>query len=1056
MGTWLTAHRTAARVVATIVVFIVWFVLWRVSPHFADAQRAHSPDGFNQSKVRWGLAVDVVFMAAYGAWFLAAFWPIEDPRHSGHRHPAALAGLFLVAGGVIADLVEDGYLFAATGAERSAALRDLAVMRSAGLVKWALLGTAALILVVLVLRHSSWRHVRPGLSTTRPIRDPQPPAGHDPWDPPPKGAESRVGVCLSGGGIRSAAFCLGALQALRERGKLARASYLSAASGGGYLAAGWAVSDAAPPAKPPRWDPGSPEERWFRDHSSYLVPDLKRGVAGIYRLLAGVIVNLLVIGLVLFAVARPIGWAMYALHDDLRAKGPAVLIRDSVGAMEVAPTSLLGSVDNDGAQAPIRRYAVTLAPAAGNEACFDLPPYKSGEREVCVNVRQVEGKAGVVEVQGGRGKVVTQPRVEITPPELGPPCPDKPCRKVREAAVIAEQPTLDLADALVVDGQDPAVGQFKVEQQPRVSVTTGLGAVSYPSYPWWMWEIVGGLLGGALLLALAVMSLRLRDRRADVVRTLAQALAGAGAVAFVVMIGLPWLVVWLPRTLNSLVSPSTKSASGSGLQNYLVPGAGTVALIIAAARQYLTASKGKAGAGGGPSTSWFAKIRGALSKKSTQLKWYELSPDKVLLAVFWCVALVVSFVNVLQFASANGPKGELMGFAFVRDSLPDWLFLPDGVKFVLALAALALFAWMADAQSWSLYPFYKTRLSSAYLLERTEEGRAEAIPYKVLLPFTKLRTPDHGPQLIACCAVNLSEYGVVPPGRRAASFTFSSTEIGGPLVGYAKPEEYEALPLNRRRDVTVASAMAISGAAFSPAMGKFNLGPKAPLLALANLRLGVWIPHPCRVREAKAAEWDWRRFRRPNWWWYLKELTNKYGFNRRYVYVSDGGHWDNLGLVELLRRGCTEIYCMSGAGDGSLSFGTIGEAIALAREELGVEITLDPSSLRPSTVEPNPSPARELRREGAKDKAVPYAAASAVRGTFQFPDGADGTPGAKGVLYYVEADLTVDMPFDVHSFAEGETVFPDDSTGDQVFGHRQFESYRALGYHQAEVAADLP
>jgi hypothetical protein len=236
-------------------------------------------------------------------------------------------------------------------------------------------------------------------------------------------------------------------------------------------------------------------------------------------------------------------------------------------------------------------------------------------------------------------------------------------------------------------------------------------------------------------------------------------------------------------------------------------------------------------------------------------------------------------------------------------------------------------------------------------------------------------------------------------------------------------------------------------------MGKFNLGPIGGLLALANLRLGVWIPHPRRVRDCGPSEWTWWRLRRPHWVWFLRELTNKYAFNRRYLYVSDGGHWDNLGLVELLRRGCTEIYCISGAGDGAVSFGTIGEAIALAREELGVEIDLDPSPLRSATKAPTPAPDRELRREGSKDKASVYAAAAAKKGTFRYTRNPGAAPG---VIYYVEADLTADMPFDVHSFAEAESPFPDDSTGDQVFNHRQFESYRALGYHQAIKAVELP
>jgi hypothetical protein len=297
----------------------------------------------------------------------------------------------------------------------------------------------------------------------------------------------------------------------------------------------------------------------------------------------------------------------------------------------------------------------------------------------------------------------------------------------------------------------------------------------------------------------------------------------------------------------------------------------------------------------------------------------------------------------------------------------------------------------------------------------------------------------------------------VPPGRRAASFTFSSDVIGGPVVGWASAQEYwDRLSEARRRDITVPSAMSISGAAFSPAMGKQNLGPVGAALAMANLRLGVWLPHPQMVNDLVEEDTTRSRFawarKRPGWPWFFKEVRNSYPFQSPYLYVSDGGHWDNLGLVELLRRGCTEIICVNAGGDGQAEFGTIAEAIALAREELGVEIDIDPSALRPplqaGSVEQG---ARELRRKTAPGEATPFAQKPYVDGTFTYP-AVDSADPVRGKLCLIEPALTDDLPFDVHGFAESEPIFPDDSTADQVYNHRQFESFRRLGYHQAEAA----
>jgi len=1021
-----------------------------VEPDLAEAQRARTKSELRD--VTTGAWLDYVYMVAYAAWGWAAFSLIRRPSSKTERHPAATAGGVLVVAGAVADAVENVFLLIALSEENSANLDVyLGAMRAFGLVKWGLLISALVTLAALLLSRP-WRPREvAGLPTTRP-------GGAD-WDPPRDGTEHKTGIALSGGGIRSAAFCLGALQALRARGPLARARYITAVSGGGYLAAGWAVSDAAEPRPdgPPAWDPGSPEERWFRDHASYLVPDTKGGFAGLFRLLAGVFVNLALLGLLLVTVSRPVGWAIHSMHEKLRAADPTVLVRDNAVEMQIEAPQPLGTV-SAGAKT---RYSLTLAPADevkdADEACFDLWPYQPKDRDACVRVGQGGDAAGVVEVAAGRITIVKQPKVKVLRPTVTlSPCDDHchDVRRAKENAFIQVQPAVSVVDDLVVDGQAPVAGQFQIDRQPRVSVKTGLGAMTWPVYRSWMWELVIGLWVAALAVAAALMAFRLR-RYEDVARALANALAGTALAVSLVVIVLPWVVVWLPRTLGSLTTGGTTSASGSGWADYLAPSGGLFALVLVAVRQFMAGSEGKNTSGTGASLPWPRRMWNALTKRSQELKWYESSPSKVAVAVLAVVGATVAFVNALQFAVGNGWDGRLMGFGVVRDQLPYWLFFPDWAKFAAAAVALALFAWFADAHAWSLYPFYKQRLSLGFIVQRDADGtRAAPIPYGQPVPYSTMQQPDPGPQLVACCAVNLGEYGVVPPGRRAASFTFSSTEIGGPLVGYAPTAAYEALPIGRFRDVTVPSGMAISGAAFSPAMGKFNLGPVGGLLALANLRLGVWIPHPRRVVDRGPSEWQWWWFRRPHWVWFLRELTNKYAFNRRYVYVSDGGHWDNLGLVELLRRGCTEIYCISGAGDGALSFSTIGEALALAREELGVSFELDPSPLRPAVKAPDPEPTdRVLRREGAKDKASPFAAAAAVVGTFEFTR----DPGAKrGVIYYVEADLTESMPFDVHAFAEAETVFPDDSTGDQVFNHRQFESYRALGYYQATEAAKLP
>jgi hypothetical protein len=69
--------------------------------------------------------------------------------------------------------------------------------------------------------------------------------------------------------------------------------------------------------------------------------------------------------------------------------------------------------------------------------------------------------------------------------------------------------------------------------------------------------------------------------------------------------------------------------------------------------------------------------------------------------------------------------------------------------------------------------------------------------------------------------------------------------------------------------------------------------------------------------------------------------------------ITDGAHYDNLGLVELVRHRCRTIFCIDASGDTPPFPQTLNQAIALAWEELGVKISLeDQLDLVPGSAEP--------------------------------------------------------------------------------------------------------
>lgn len=394
-----------------------------------------------------------------------------------------------------------------------------------------------------------------------------------------------------------------------------------------------------------------------------------------------------------------------------------------------------------------------------------------------------------------------------------------------------------------------------------------------------------------------------------------------------------------------------------------------------------------------------------------------------------------------------------------------------------ALAFLLIYGW-ADITAWSLHPFYKRRLCSAFALQRVttpEQGYdpardGEFIPYARTRDFDvvhKLSETAVGkpwPKLLVCAAANVSDPGATPPGRSVTSFTFNADAIGGPLVGGAPTTAYEDAfdgVKRRGRDVTLPAAVAMSGAALAPSMGKLPTRSFTFLLALANARLGVWVPNPGWVALEPPGRVG--RFGRPRPIYLFRELIGRNRVDDRYLFVTDGGHYENLGLVELLRRGCTDVYCFDASAGEPM--GALGDAIALARSELGVEIEIDPTDLAPG-VDPSTAPKSEEAKgakaakaaaKGSKDaEPTPpgLAKKDAIRGTIHYP-ACGGGPARVGRLVYATNVVTKTAPWDVKAHRKEDPVFPRHSTFDQLYKDQRFESYRVLGLRAAGSAVEL-
>jgi hypothetical protein len=213
------------------------------------------------------------------------------------------------------------------------------------------------------------------------------------------------------------------------------------------------------------------------------------------------------------------------------------------------------------------------------------------------------------------------------------------------------------------------------------------------------------------------------------------------------------------------------------------------------------------------------------------------------------------------------------------------------------------------------------------------------------------------------------------------------------------------------------------------------------------------VPNPRWVGELQRHQELRLRYARPRPFYLLCELLGLNRVNAKYLYVSDGGHYENLGLVELLRRGCTEIYCLdaSGVGADGAEFESIGEAITLARSELGVEIKFAGEDVKKAGEkdEDSPSPA-----DMVPDEKTHFAKDDVVTAEIKFPPTEEGKEGAVGSLVYVRNAMTETVPWDVRAHHQADPRFPNNSTVDQLYTDQKFEAYRVLGSRAAKRATE--
>ena len=794
-------------------------------------------------------------------------------------------------------------------------------------------------------------------------------------------------LCISGGGIRSATFALGALQSMADHGLLAEFDYLSTVSGGGYVGSwltAWiqragGIAQVAPKLKRNAPKPLPPEPdpiQHLRDYNNYLTPKLGLFSADTWTIIATVIRNmilnwLVLMPLLLFALAVP------RLAISLLAFGnpDGDLVSRWVTSITFALTYTLFAIAIFNAM----RYLPGVGNARHTQGDFlryVLVPLVVAYTLRCtyywwVYVPQMslafrsELMWGLIACGAGwLGYLLF-------------------CVAFRDPRKCLSALFGPITIAIVLLGTSVGVtswvllGRFyawNAFQRPHF-VALGLPVM-----------LLGFSFAGALFIGLTSRVLLDEDREWF-------SRAGAWLTLFI--------LVWAVMGTLVLVAPEYAL-----LPDYKTQG-----------RRWIQAALGLVGA-----MSAWASTAGGYSSESKARKdqrepevqpWYitaavKLAPPAFLVLYLLGLTLFTNFV----LATTGLVRAAWWEHGYLVNTASLWA---NSVVAAIFLVLATVSARFININLFSVHAMYRDRLIRAYL--GASNPKRNASLFTGFAENDNLRMGEIDPALKPYHVLNLTLNLVAGERlawqqRKAASFTVSPLHSGSSNLGYRRSAEYAG-------GITLGTALAISGAAASPNMGYHSSPVVGFIMTLFNARLGAWFGNP-----GVPGEKTWQhRGPRSATGSLIKEAFGLTTNRSQYVYLSDGGHFENLGLYEMVARRCKYILVLDSGADPNFGYEDLGNALRKIRIDMNIPIEFSEALAAPL-------------RTGMKRCAVALIDYSEVDG--------DCEPG---YLVYVKPMFLGNEPPDVQSYHTAFQQFPHETTADQWFNESQTESYRMLGMH---------
>jgi hypothetical protein len=817
-------------------------------------------------------------------------------------------------------------------------------------------------------------------------------------------------LCISGGGIRSATFALGAIQGLAEHGLLQRFDYLSTVSGGGYIGSwltAWAhrtggIERIAPclGRNAPPTAPGEPDPiQHLREYNSYMSPKSGAFSTDVWTLVATVLRNILLNWMVLIPVLMGVLMIprlyLAALSTPERLYGAVIY----AGALPNWSAPELNQISGSPLVALVLPSLSILLLAIALFFTLRYLPNVGGRdhSHYDFSLKVLAPLVGAVLTFLTFDSLYYVGRTYVAESHVGPivawtllPCAAAwllvlltRAGNVRERVHLLLGP-LSLAVVAMAAGTGLAiwaVTNFMLWNPDPLHapswaeyVTVGPPAV-----------LIGFVLGTVLFVGLSSRFLKDEDREwmSRAIGTILLFCVGWTGVCAMVLLLPQWALGWRTWGHAALAAGGAVSAwlsTAGGRTAAPAPASGTPSRLLSLASKV------------GPPV-FLALLAGALSVLTN---------------------LTLAAGHLITGLPLSGPHGEPIAwtnhFAMLTGASLGLLTLA-AVGFAITSVLMARFV---NINTFSLHGMYRDRLVRAYLGGSNTARRAsrftgfaanDDIPMHQLAGNRPLHVVNLALNLVAGSRLAWQE-------RKAASFTVTASHCGSNDVGYRPSRHYGG-------GITLGTAVAISGAAASPNMGYHSSPVVGFIMTLFNARLGSWLGNPGTPGRRTWKDPGPLSAVRSM----VKEALGQTSDQSEYVYLSDGGHFENLGLYEMVRRRCRYIVVLDGGCDRDRHYDDLGNALRKIRIDFKIPIDFG------------------TERTGPLNRSKQRCALATIR--YSAIDGA----GTDGILVYVKPMILGDEEPDVASYAASHPDFPHQSTGDQWFDESQTESYRLLGLH---------